>query len=151
MDTIDLRYRIRRKIVAQSISTGTSGVAPLTSNQKPGNVQLDLQPVGAGDADQFRAALERHSAAVGAASGEAAGSDKSLGTVIAQRVSGLASEFQKDQQYVSKLLEKATRTGDSLQLMRAMLALNDYQIRVQAISKTVSKAATAIDQLTKLQ
>jgi hypothetical protein len=56
-----------------------------------------------------------------------------------------------DQQYVSKMLEQATRTGDSMQLMKAMMALNDYQIRVQTISKTVSKAASAVDQLARLQ
>lgn len=115
-----------------------------------GNVQLELPRASAEDSAQFRAALDREMAnpiqAVGAAGG-----GKSLSDVAVGRVSELASEFQKDQQYVSKLLEKATRTGDSMHLMRAMLALNDYQIRVQAMSKTVAKATGAIDQLTKMQ
>lgn len=75
----------------------------------------------------------------------------SLGSALAQRTTNLASEVKKDQLYVSKLLEQASRTGDSTQLMKAMLALNDYQLRVQAISKTVSKASTSVDSLTKLQ
>ena len=76
---------------------------------------------------------------------------QSLGSALAQRTTSLASEVKQDQLYVSKLLEQASRTGDSTQLMKAMLALNDYQLRVQAISKTVSKASTSVDSLTKLQ
>jgi predicted nucleic acid-binding Zn-ribbon protein len=67
------------------------------------------------------------------------------------RANELAGGLMQDQQYVSKMLEKASRTGDSMQLMKAMMALNDYQIRVQTVTKTISKAAGAIDQLTKLQ
>ena len=36
-------------------------------------------------------------------------------------------------------------------LMHAMLALNDYQLRVQTISKVVSRAGSSVDSLTKLQ
>ncbi|MCA1325654.1 EscI/YscI/HrpB family type III secretion system inner rod protein [Herbaspirillum sp. alder98] len=75
----------------------------------------------------------------------------SLGSALAQRTTSLASEIKQDQQYVSKLLEKASVSGDSMQLMRAMMALSDYQIRVQTISKTVSKASSSVDSLTKLQ
>lgn len=67
------------------------------------------------------------------------------------RTTDLATELKKDQQYVSKLLEQATRSADSMHLMKAMMALNDYQMRVQFVSKTVSKATSALDQLTKLQ
>lgn len=115
-----------------------------------GNVQLDMPRASAADSAQFRAALDRVMADTTHVA-PTAGDGKSMGQVAAARFSDLASEFQKDQQYVSKMLEKATRTGDSMHLMRAMLALNDYQIRVQAMSKTVSKAAGAIDQLTKMQ
>lgn len=115
-----------------------------------GNVQLELPQASAEDSGQFRAALDRYLANP-IEEVQATGTGKSMGDVVAARFSGLASEFQKDQQYVSKLLEKATRTGDSMHLMRAMLALNDYQLRVQVMSKTVSKAAGAIDQLTKMQ
>jgi hypothetical protein len=115
-----------------------------------GNVQLELPRASVEDGAQFRAALDRHMADP-IPEVQATGTGKSMGDVVAARFSGLASEFQKDQQYVSKLLEKATRTGDSMHLMRAMLALNDYQIRVQVMSKTVAKAAGSIDQLTKMQ
>ena len=67
------------------------------------------------------------------------------------RAGDLAGEVKKDQQYVSRMLEQATRSGDSMQLMKAMMALNDYQMRVQFISKTASKATSSLDQLTKLQ
>lgn len=104
------------------------------------------------DVEQFRLALDRQ---VGmhadVTKSRKAGSNDSLGEKIVARTSHFASEIQKDQQYVSKLLEQATRTGDSMQLMKAMMALNDYQLRVQLISKTASKASTSIDQLTRLQ
>lgn len=124
--------------------------APIDGVKGLGNVQLDMPSASPEDRAQFRAALDRVTADQMKAA-PTTGEGKSMGEVVAARFSGLASEFQKDQQYVSKLLEKATRTGDSMHLMRAMLALNDYQIRVQTMSKTVSKAAGAIDQLTKMQ
>jgi hypothetical protein len=118
-----------------------------------GNVKLELPKADAADGASFRAALDRHLAdpELAADAPVRVGDHPSLGKQVASRVGDLASEFQKDQQYVSKLLEKATRTGDSMHLMRAMMALNDYQIRVQAMSKTVSKAVGALDQLTKMQ
>lgn len=101
------------------------------------------------DAAQFRAALNRHMA--GSDVPVVSGKDNSLGQQIAARATSLATEINKDQQNVSKMLEEATRTGDSMQLMKALMALNDYQIRVQTISKTVAKATSSIEQLTKLQ
>jgi hypothetical protein len=106
---------------------------------------------GGPQAAQFRAAYDRYLIDISQLPGNARLDDRSLGKVVADRAHGLAEEFQKDQKYVSKLLEQATRTGDSMHLMRAMLALHDYQVRVQAMSKTISKAAGAIDQLTKMQ
>jgi hypothetical protein len=131
-------------------ATNTMDSGAVGGVQGLGNVQLELPRASAEDSAHFSAALDRQMANPVQAVG-AAGNGHSLGDVVSGRVSELASEFQKDQQYVSKLLEKATRTGDSMHLMRAMLALNDYQIRVQAMSKTVAKATGAIDQLTKLQ
>lgn len=116
----------------------------------PGNVSLELPRASFEDSAQFRAALDRQMADP-IQSVRPAGDGKSMGDAVAARVTGLASEFEKDQHYVSKLLEKATRTGDSMHLMRAMLALNDHEIRVQVMSKTVTKAAGAIDSLTKMQ
>lgn len=122
-------------------------------------LKIDIQGLDHGGSDQFRAALERHTGVGNVAGGGAASAagpgqaenSKSLGHVIAGKATGLAAEMKKDQQYVSKLLESATRTGDKMHLMRAMMALSDFQMRVQTISKTVSKAATSIDSLTKLQ
>jgi hypothetical protein len=100
------------------------------------------------DAAHFRQSMERqHSMNTP----PGAPREPSLGQVIATRASGLAGELKKDQQYVSRMLEKATTSGDSMQLMRAMLALNDYQLRVQTVSKVVSKASSSVDSLTKLQ
>lgn len=75
----------------------------------------------------------------------------SLAAVMAERAAGLAGDVNRHQQYVSRMLERATASGDSLHLMHAMLALNDYQLRVQTISKVVSKAGSSVDSLTKLQ
>ncbi|MDB5772252.1 MAG: hrpB [Burkholderia sp.] len=125
----------------------SSGGAPSGSD-----FNLGIHSTQPGDADDFRAALDRHMAmADNTAPGGAAKENISLGKVIADRTVDLASEVKKDQQYVSKLLERATRTGNELHLMQAMMAMSDFQVRVQTISKTVSKASTSIDSLTKLQ
>jgi len=121
------------------------------ANPQPGTqvrVTTETQAMEHPDAAQFRQALERQQN-MNAAPG--APREPSLGQVIATRAAGLAGELKKDQQDVSRLLEKATTSGDSMQLMRAMLALNDYQLRVQTVSKVVSKASTSVDSLTKLQ
>ena len=106
--------------------------------------------VPAADIANFESALQRQMQS--RSTTPAADSSKvSLGDKLMERTTNLAGSIQKDQQYVSKLLEQATRTGDSMQLMKAMMALGDYQMRVQTISKTVSKATSGIEQLTKLQ
>jgi hypothetical protein len=134
-------------IVHEKIAEKVADLGGQSGVQQTGNMDFGIAPA---DVEQFQAALDRRIAAP--EFGAATDSDKkSLGSVLGDRVTGLASEFAKDQQYVSKLLEKATRTGDSMHLMRAMMALHDYQLRVQTMSKTVSKAASSIDQLTKLQ
>lgn len=108
--------------------------------------------VDQGDGAAFRAELASRVGASGQGSGAPfAGERLAPGEQILQRASDLAGALQGDQQYVSKLLETATRTGDPLHLMKAVAALNDYQTRVQFVSKVVSKTATSIDQLTKLQ
>lgn len=132
-----------------SAGAATGGVGK-SSQLKLEVLSPESRGLDSADGAQFRAALDRHM------NGTAAGPDKpggkpSLGDKIAGRATDLASGIQKDQQYVSKMLEQATRTGDSMQLMKAMMALHDYQIRVQTISKTVSKATQGFEQLTKLQ
>jgi hypothetical protein len=105
------------------------------------------------DTHAFEQAMHRHlhTAAPGLTPVDA-GSDKtSLSSRIVSRATDLAAEVQKDQQYVSKMLEQATQTGDQMTMMKAMLALTDYQTRVQFVSKTISKSSTSVDQLTRMQ
>jgi hypothetical protein len=118
---------------------------------KGSDVTFEFASQDVANGAQFRAALDRHIAAIGQPPAAAQGAGPSLGQQITGRVGELANGFRKDQQYVSRMLEQATRTGDSMMLMKAMLALNDYQIRVQAMSKTVSKSTQAFETLTKLQ
>jgi hypothetical protein len=126
--------------------------APAGAVDHGAQLKIEVRGLDHSGSDQFRAALERHMDAGGAAGKPgAADNSKSLGHAIAGRTAGLATEMKKDQEYVSKLLEQATRSGDEMHMMRAMMALSDFQLRVQTISKTVSKAATSIDSLTKLQ
>ncbi|KQV58046.1 hypothetical protein ASE26_24380 [Duganella sp. Root198D2] len=101
-------------------------------------VQLQVQQ------QQFRSGAQQDLAP------QAVGKD-SLAAAMAERAAGLAGDVNRHQQYVSRMLERATASGDSLHLMHAMLALNDYQLRVQTISKVVSRAGSSIDSLTKLQ
>jgi flagellar hook-basal body complex protein FliE len=136
-----------------------STTTPIATNAgvgKVGQLNLEIQAPERGGLDsadgaQFRAALERHMSAMSGAAPGGPGGKPSLSEKVVGRVTNLAGNIQKDQQYVSKLLEHATRTGDSMQLMKAMMAMNDYQIRVQTITKTVSKSTQAFEQLTKLQ
>ena len=105
------------------------------------------------DTREFEQAMQRHlhTASPGLTPVDA-GSDKtSLSSRIVGRATDLAAEVQKDQQYVSKMLEQATQTGDQMTMMKAMLALTDYQTRVQFVSKTISKSSTSVDQLTRMQ
>lgn len=132
---------------ATSQVAAISGMSSRGAEQKT-QFSLEVHNVEGGDTTQFRAALERQ---MQQKLPTIKADSHSLGTAIAGRATNLASQVKQDQQYVSKLLEQATRTGDSLQLMKAMMALNDYQLRVQTISKTVSKAASSVDSLTKLQ
>jgi hypothetical protein len=130
-------------------STPTHEVAnlPLSGMSNGSQHKLELTLVEPDAAARFRAALERHMTPV---SGDG-NNNNSLGNRIMTRATNLASELKHDQQYVSKLLEQASRSPDSMHLMKAMLALNDYNLRVQFVSKTASKAASSVDQLTKLQ
>lgn len=133
-----------------AINPGVSaGISP-AQNASPAKVSVETLSGDAGDGAHFRAALERHMRP--AAPVEQSGGNKvSLGDKMMGRATDLASELKKDQQYVSKALEQATRSADSMQLMKAMMALNDYQMRVQFVSKTAAKATSSLDQLTKLQ
>lgn len=74
-----------------------------------------------------------------------------LSEKIFGRATELASEMKKDHMHVSKMLETAAASGDQMHLMKAMLAIGDYQTRVQFISKTISKASSSLDSLTKMQ
>lgn len=134
-------------------TTLIEAVAETASGAAAGNSHLkfDITAAPSGDASMFRAALERHMTAQQPPAAAPGAGKPSLGDKLAGRATNLASEIKKDQLYVSRMLEQASRTGDSMQLMRAMMALNDYQIRVQTISKTVSKATQSFEQLTKLQ
>ena len=114
-------------------------------------VRVEPVIVVEGDGAAFRAALASHLQAGGGHDLPAAGSRMALGDQLLGRANSLAEEMQGDQQYVSKLLETATRTGESMHLIKAMMAMQDYQTRVQFVSKVVSKASSSIDQLTKLQ
>jgi len=102
------------------------------------------------DGEAFRAALERHMQA--GAHAKADESRKvSMGEKMLGRMSELSSETKKDQEHVSKMIEQATRNGDSMELLKAMMALNDYQMRTQFISKAASKATASVERLTSLQ
>lgn len=149
-----------------SVSKVTNVVQPQQNIATEGvsSFKQDHLPLDKGDASQFQAALQKHQsvAEVGNRSAsmpvngsipnnEPASGKTSLGDKILARANTLAGEVKADQAYVSRLLEQATRTGDSMQMMKAMMALSDYQTRVQFVAKTVSKATSSVDQLTRLQ
>lgn len=130
-----------------TVQTGVPGGDLSASSPRSAGMHLDIQPNNA-EGEHFKAMFEQY---LNKDAMKMKPNTNSLGSALAQRTTNLASEVKQDQLYVSKLLETATRTGDSMQLMKAMMALNDYQLRVQTISKTVAKASSSIDSLTKLQ
>lgn len=132
---------------ASAQSAIATSTVPDTGGPRSAGLHLDIQ-AGHADSSQFKAMFEQH---LQQGALKVKPDTHSLGSALAQRTTHLAQEVKQDQLYVSKLLEQATRSGDSMQLMKAMMALNDYQLRVQTISKTVSKASSSIDSLTKLQ
>jgi len=148
------QHFLRRETVESAIRTNPV-VQPKQYNvtEDPASFKLDgSSSVGAADVAQFQAALKRQQPAFEAGAPKVEGTGKaSLGDKIMTRANSLAGEMKNDQAYVSKLLEQATRTGDSMQLMKAMMALSDYQTRVQFVSKTISKATSSLDQLTRMQ
>jgi len=130
-----------------TLQPGAPAGAPSAISPRSAGMHVDIQP-GHADIEQFKAMFEQH---MKQGAMRMKPNTDSLGSALAQRTTNLASQVKQDQLYVSKLLEQASRTGDSLQLMKAMMALNDFQLRVQTISKTVSKASSSVDSLTKLQ
>jgi hypothetical protein len=117
------------------------------------SVRIDVSSPTHADTREFSQALQRHmhTATPGLQPAVGGTDSNSLSSRIAHRATDLANEVQKDQQYVSKMLEQATQTGDQMTMMKAMLALTDYQTRVQFVSKTISKSSTSVDQLTRMQ
>ncbi len=118
-----------------------------------GSERLALETAAppAPDGAQFSAALEQQLRAPAGAAPAGPNGHLTLGDKLTARASDLSGQLKKDQQHISRMLESASGSGDSMQLMKAMMALNDYQMRVQTIARTVSKASQAFDQLTKLQ
>ncbi|MFT5589978.1 MAG: hypothetical protein ACI9ZF_002158 [Bradyrhizobium sp.] len=132
-----------------------SPVSPVTSATTPAvrisALQIDITSSTHADTQAFSQAMQQHTAAPGLTPADTGSHPMSMSGQLANRATELASEVQKDQQYVSRMLEHATQTGDQMVMMKAMLALNDYQTRVQFVSKTISKASTSVDQLTRMQ
>jgi Type III secretion basal body protein I, YscI, HrpB, PscI len=138
--------------VSPATSTVTNSTGPANGASQSKQLQFDTSSADGSDGAQFRAALGRHiHGTQGPGPNIAEGNKVSLGDRIISRATNLAGEIKNDQQHVSKMLEQATQNADSMQLMKAMMALNDYEMRVQFISKTASKATQSLDQLTKLQ
>ncbi len=117
----------------------TPGSAPVTSSA---------------DAQRFSQALSSYKSQQAQAAGLSSntnGIQNSIGSRMVNGLSDMASRLKADHKVVSSLIEKATVGGDDALMMKAMMALGDYQQRVQIVSKTVAKAASSLDQLTRLQ
>jgi len=134
-----------------SVSPAASAAIPTAAPSAKST--LSLEPLSGAE---FRAILARHmgeggiaAPAGGVAAGAAPGGG--LGERVMARGSELSSSLHKDQQFISRSLEQASRSGEPMQLMKAMVALNDYQLRVQFVAKASAKATGAVDSLTKLQ
>lgn len=119
------------------------------------NVKIDVGSTGGdqGDVGQFTAALNKHISAMGMPSsqGTATQNVSGLSDMLVKRATDFANDVKHDHLHVSEMLEKAAASGDQETLLKAMRAMTDYEMKVQFISKTVSKASSSIDQLTRMQ
>lgn len=127
-----------------------------SSNQIRAFEQSSAVPVSSSaEAQRFAHALSSYksqsSQAVAGPSSNANGGQNSIGSRLVNGLSDMAGRLKADHKVVSSLVEKATVGGDDALMMKAMMALGDYQQRVQIVSKTVAKAASSLDQLTRLQ
>ena len=131
-----------------AITTGAAlPAAPTRADAAP--IAPSVEPL---DAAQFRAMFEqRLSLGPYLPATPAAAGAPSLGERMVTRMSELGSGLERERDNISKSLEQASRSGDPLQMMKAVLSLNDYETRTQFIAKVGSKATSAVEQLTKLQ
>ncbi len=84
-------------------------------------------------------------------SSSASNPETGLGGKVMAGLSDLSERLRADQRHISSLIEKATVGGDMAMMIKASMAVGDYQSRVQLTARAVSKAATSLDQLTRLQ
>jgi Type III secretion basal body protein I, YscI, HrpB, PscI len=78
-------------------------------------------------------------------------STNTIGNKLINGLEDISGKLKSDHRNISRQIELAVDTGDDRMMMKAMMAVSDYQQRVQMVSKTVSKAGSSLDQLTKLQ
>jgi hypothetical protein len=100
--------------------------------------------------DQSRVAMQGV-ASPKTARADLAAVDTGLGGKVMAGLNGLSERMRADQRHISSLIEKATVGGDMTMMIKASMAVGDYQNRVQLTARAVSKAATSLDQLTRLQ
>jgi hypothetical protein len=140
---------------SQSVITELTPIQPGSGPMSGGSEGFPVSSTA--DAQRFSQALAIHREAQGAAhqtsasNVSAVGDTKSIGQQMMAGLSDMSARLKSDHKQVSNLIEKATVGGDDNMMMKAMLALTDYQQRVQIVSKVVSKAATSMDSLTRLQ
>jgi hypothetical protein len=74
-----------------------------------------------------------------------------LGGEVAGRLNSLSDKLKSQQQEISRIVERATATGDMNLMLKASMMMADHQVKLSMTMRSVSKAATSIDQLTRLQ
>lgn len=77
--------------------------------------------------------------------------ESGLGGQVVSKVQAISEQLRAEQKHITNLVERATMSGDDSMMMKAQLALADHQSRVQIITRVTSKAASSMDQLTRLQ
>lgn len=74
-----------------------------------------------------------------------------LGGELAGRLNSLSDKLRSEQHQISNVIERATATGDSNLILKASMMMADHQFKLTMVMRSVSKAATSTDQLTRLQ
>lgn len=144
------------------MSFNQSNISALTNNvfgdmqasQKVDFNQASSVSVGSSsDAEQFAKTLAKYNAreASPVANVSSADNSNSLGTKVMNNIAEMSSRLAEANKRITTLIEKATVSGDPQITLNAMMELSNYNQQAQMVTKTVAKAATGLETLTRLQ
>lgn len=77
--------------------------------------------------------------------------ETSFANQIVERFSAVTEDISVKKEAFESKLKKASRTGDTADMLEATRAMSDYQLQVAMSTKVASKTSSAIDKIANLQ